>query len=127
MNQLPTTDKQIRLYKSLTKYNVQYVLIGALAAMFYGRNRGTGNIDILIQDASENYNRLLDALREIGYLTTGTTLKDFEDYEQLRFGGETVVNVYMKFGGVLLLEAENTRDFNHGMNRLRSLQLLLLY
>lgn len=55
----------IELWKSLEKYNVQYIMIGGFATNFYGYIRNTDDIDLWLYDTEENRTRLGNALEEI--------------------------------------------------------------
>ncbi len=54
-----------RLFATLTRYGVQYVLIGALAARLQGFPRATYDADITPARDPQNLRRLADALREL--------------------------------------------------------------
>jgi hypothetical protein len=56
----------IDLWKSLHDNEVRYLTIGGFAVNFYGYNRTTGDIDILIDDTIDNRRKLRKALKEIG-------------------------------------------------------------
>jgi hypothetical protein len=56
----------IDLWKSLYDNEVLYLTIGGFAVNFYGYNRTTGDIDILIEDTLENRKKLRKSLKEIG-------------------------------------------------------------
>ena len=52
------------VFKSLQEFNVQYVVIGGIAAVLHGVPRATFNLDILIDATPENAQKLLDALTD---------------------------------------------------------------
>jgi predicted nucleotidyltransferase len=54
------------LWKSLHDNEVRYLTIGGFAVNFYGYNRTTGDIDILIEDTLGNRQKLRKTLTEIG-------------------------------------------------------------
>lgn len=54
------------LWKSLHDNQVKYLTIGGFAVNFYGYNRTTGDIDILIEDTIENRKNLRSTLKDIG-------------------------------------------------------------
>ena len=54
------------LYASLASHDVRYLVIGGVAAVAYGVNRHTQDIDVIIEATLENAEALLQALREIG-------------------------------------------------------------
>ncbi|MCB1173931.1 MAG: nucleotidyl transferase AbiEii/AbiGii toxin family protein [Leptospiraceae bacterium] len=54
-----------RLALVFHKHNVEFVLIGARAAAFYGHARATEDYDFLIQDSERNIQSCIEALREL--------------------------------------------------------------
>jgi predicted nucleotidyltransferase len=56
----------IDLWKSLHDNDVRYLTIGGFAVNYYGYNRTTGDIDILIEDTLDNRRKLRKTLHEIG-------------------------------------------------------------
>jgi len=54
------------VFASFHKNNVEYVVIGGIAAVLYGVPRATFNLDILIAATPENAQRLLTALLDAG-------------------------------------------------------------
>lgn len=68
----------INIWKSLHSNSVKYVTIGGFAVIMHGYNRTTGDLDILIENSSENRKNLRKALKDIG-------LGDFEQIESMEF------------------------------------------
>ncbi|HLG20842.1 MAG TPA: hypothetical protein VI895_13640 [Bdellovibrionota bacterium] len=65
---IPGTDNRV-LYvcKLLNRYEVDYLVAGAVAANLHGTLRSTKDIDLLVPKNLENMKRLLDALSELPY------------------------------------------------------------
>ena len=63
----------LKLYKSLAKHKVRYLLIGGTAVVIYGVPRSTLDIDILIEPDMKNAQRLYNALDEAGLGTVSLT------------------------------------------------------
>lgn len=63
LNRLPD------VFSSLSSHDVRYVVIGGIAAVLHGVPRATFDLDILIEATEENANRLLKALRGVGFGT----------------------------------------------------------
>jgi predicted nucleotidyltransferase len=82
------SEDHIRLLKSLLKHDVKFIIIGGHAAIYYGVNRNTGDLDILIEATAENGNRLLAALKAIGLEVPDISSKEFEERLVLSFGLE---------------------------------------
>ena len=69
-------NRLIDVFRSFQKHNVQYLVIGGIAAVLYGVPRATFDLDILIEASNENARRLLDALLDAGLGTALLTNKD---------------------------------------------------
>ncbi|MBI4655962.1 MAG: nucleotidyltransferase [Elusimicrobia bacterium] len=67
------------LFKTLNKYKVKYLVIGAYAAIFYTGPRYTKDLDIWIQNDPENAGKVYDALKKFGAPLTNVAVKDFLD------------------------------------------------
>lgn len=61
------------VFRCLQKNEVQYVVIGGIAAVLHGVPRATFDLDILIEATAENTQRLLNALLEAGLGTAAMT------------------------------------------------------
>lgn len=57
------------VFESLQSHDVEYVVIGGIAAVLHGVPRATFDLGILIRPTLSNVNRLLDALRAVGFGT----------------------------------------------------------
>lgn len=53
------------------KHNVQYVLVGGFAVIYYGYVRSTQDIDFLIFPSEENASKIMKALTEFGFGNAG--------------------------------------------------------
>jgi hypothetical protein len=82
------SDEHIKLLKSLLAFQVKFILVGGHAAIYYGVNRNTGDLDILIEPTQQNGQRLLNALKSIGLEVPDIPLKEFETELVLSFGLE---------------------------------------
>jgi hypothetical protein len=51
----------------LTEFGVEYLVIGGIACVLHGYVRATTDVDILIERSTENADRLLEALRGLGW------------------------------------------------------------
>ena len=69
-------NRLIDVFRSFQKHNVQYLVIGGIAAVLYGVPRATFDLNILIEASNENARRLLDALLDAGLGTALLTNKD---------------------------------------------------
>lgn len=82
------SEEHIRLLKSLLKHDVKFIIIGGHASIYYGVNRNTGDLDILIEPTRENGARLLIALRNINLEVPEILPHEFEKNLVLTFGLE---------------------------------------
>jgi len=68
----------LNIWKKLNENNVRYLTIGGLAVNIYGYTRNTEDIDILIDDTSENRKNLRKAFKAT------SRPKDLLDIEELK-------------------------------------------
>ena len=61
----------------LNKHEVEYMVIGAHALAFHGRPRHTGDLDIWINPAVENAEKMLKVIEEFGFASLGLKKEDF--------------------------------------------------
>ncbi len=61
----------------LNSNGVDYLVVGAFAVAFHGFPRYTGDLDVLVRPTEENAGRVMDALREFGFGSTGIKVEDF--------------------------------------------------
>jgi len=59
-------------------HNVEYVIVGGYALAFHGAPRFTGDLDLLVKPTHENAERILTALKEFGFGSTGLVVNDFQ-------------------------------------------------
>ncbi len=74
--------------KALQKYDVRFLIIGGHAAIYYGVNRNTGDLDILIEPSRINGRKLIEALRSLQLEIPEIKLEEFESELVLSFGLE---------------------------------------
>lgn len=56
-----------RVCDALNRHEARYVLVGAAAMQLWGTSRATRDVDILIEPTATNAERVLAALRDIGF------------------------------------------------------------
>jgi hypothetical protein len=61
----------------LNAHSVEFIIVGGYALAFHGAPRFTGDLDILIRANPENADRVMRALEEFGFGSTGLKAKDF--------------------------------------------------
>jgi predicted nucleotidyltransferase len=68
----------IEIWKYFSLNKVKYLTIGGFAVNIYGYGRNTGDIDIFIEDSTENRENLREALKQLG-------IGDFENIKTMQF------------------------------------------
>jgi hypothetical protein len=61
----PTPPDVGRIVETLGRHDVEYLLVGGVAASSHGAGRPTFDFDCLAQRTSENLERLANAMREL--------------------------------------------------------------
>ncbi len=56
-----------QLLKSLIKHQVNFLLIGGYAVIYYGYKRTTGDMDLWFEPSNENKSKLIPVLQEFGF------------------------------------------------------------
>ena len=65
--------------KCLNDHKVRYLVVGAHAVSYYTRPRFTKDLDILIEPSLQNARRILQALKDFGFISLKISLKDLSD------------------------------------------------
>jgi predicted nucleotidyltransferase len=93
-SRIPTLDDLVTLCRHLNTHEVKYVIIGGFAVIRFGYIRATGDIDLLVENSSENVERIRQAL---SYLQDGEAHKirdtDLDQYRVVRVSGEITVDL----------------------------------
>lgn len=66
-----------KFLKLLNCHKVKYVIVGAHAVTAHSRPRATGDMDVLIETAKENAEKIVVALKEFGFGSLGLKIDDF--------------------------------------------------
>jgi predicted nucleotidyltransferase len=61
------TESHQELLKSLIKHQVNFLLIGGYAVIYYGYKRTTGDMDLWFEPSNENKLKLIPVLQEFGF------------------------------------------------------------
>ncbi|HEY4337517.1 MAG TPA: hypothetical protein VGM89_16510 [Puia sp.] len=67
-----------RFWKTLNENGVRYIMVGGFATRFHGFNRNTDDLDMWLEDTTENRKHLRKAFSELGY-------GDFISLETMQF------------------------------------------
>jgi len=100
-----------RVFASLEKNDVRYLVIGGIAAVLHGVPRATFDLDILVQATPDNVARLLKALDEAGLGTASlTTVQGLLDHEISVFEDYVRIDVQTRTPGIRFDEAWQNRE-----------------
>lgn len=81
-------EEHTKLLRNLIQQNVEFILLGGHAAIYYGVRRTTSDIDILVKPSSENGKKVLQAFEKSGLVVEDIVPEDFETQMVLSFGME---------------------------------------
>lgn len=82
------TPFHIRLVKALSAEKADFILVGGHAALVYGSERTTGDMDLLVKPDRENGEKIIRAFLALGLDSGDLTAEDFEGNLILGFGLE---------------------------------------
>lgn len=80
--------EHLEFLEALQKFEVKFIIIGGHAAIYYGVNRNTGDLDILIEPSKSNGGKLIKALSSLKLEIPDINLEEFESELVLSFGLE---------------------------------------
>lgn len=107
-SRIPTIEDLVELCRNLNAHQVRYVVVGGFAVIHSGYIRATADIDLLVEDSSENIERLKKAL---AYLPDGEVDQiadtDFLRYQVVRVAGEITVDLLARAGDVTFPAAKD--------------------
>lgn len=99
----------------LIKHNVEFMLIGGYAVIYYGYARTTGDMDIWLKPDNSNKNKFINALNEYGIIPEDTDILkriDFETTHAFHIGKEpNKIDFLTKIQGVTYSEADKSKVF----------------
>lgn len=99
------------LFKTLNRYKVRYLVIGAYAVAFYTEPRYTKDIDIWVSNDTANAQNLYKALIEFGAPLKGMSVKDFANRKTIYQIGVAPVRID------ILMDASGMKFENAWKNR----------
>jgi hypothetical protein len=99
------------VFSSLRKHQVNYIIIGGIAAILHGVPRATFDLDILIEATPDNAQRLLDALLDAGLGTAAmTTAEELLAHEITIFRDRVQIDVQTSTPGIRFEEVWERRE-----------------
>lgn len=113
-----------RLFRALNASGTRYVVVGGLAVVLHGHQRLTADTDLVVDLAAGPASRLLEALRQLGFVARAPVdLMEFADPQKRRAWIENkhmqVFSLYHpdEPGRVVDLFAEHPMDFEGMVDR----------
>jgi hypothetical protein len=98
------------VFRSFAKHDVKYVVIGGIASVVHGVPRATFDLDILVENSTDNAKRLLDALLESGLGTAAlTTPAEIVAQEITIFDDRVRIDVQTATPGITFEDAWNRK------------------
>lgn len=98
-------------FASFHRHQVEYLVIGGIAAVLYGVPRATFDLGILVESSTENVRCLLDALEEAGLATTSlTSAGELVGNEITVFQDRVRIDVQTWTPGINFVEAWKNRN-----------------
>ena len=74
-----TLDKDLREFVALLlSRGVEFIVVGGHAVSFHGYPRLTDDLDLLVRPSQDNAQRVVTALADFGFASTGLTASDFQ-------------------------------------------------
>jgi hypothetical protein len=90
----PESGDLLRICESLNKAGAKYIVIGGMAMVAHGFNRGTEDIDLLVDRAVGNIQRLREALSILqDNAVREVKDTDIEEYGVVRVADEVIVDL----------------------------------
>ena len=96
----------LRVCSLLNRHEAKYLVIGGYACILHGMVRTTEDVDILIEESSANYQRIIDALAELeDHAARELSIQDFEENVVIKVADEVEVDVSRRAWSVSYSEA----------------------
>jgi len=108
----PESGDLLRICASLNKAGARYVVIGGMAMVLHGFNRGTEDIDLLVDRTVENVGSLREALSILpDNAVREVRDSDIDEYGVVRVADEVVVDLMGSACGIDFNAAEAEIDW----------------
>jgi hypothetical protein len=95
---------------AFNKQKVEYMIAGGYAVIFHGYGRTTGDLDIWVKSTSENREKIIRTLEQLGFpleLTNYLANKDFSQPFAIKIGEVPAqVDIFNEITGVSYIDAE---------------------
>jgi predicted nucleotidyltransferase len=102
----PESGDLLRICKALNEKGARYIVIGGMALVYHGFNRGTEDINLLVDRAADNISRLKESLSILPDNAVAEMREtDLETYGTVRIADEVVVDLMGSACGIDFSEA----------------------
>ena len=112
----------IKILRAFANEKVRFMLIGGLAAIYYGVRRNTGDLDILVEPTEDNGIKIIKALRSIDLELPEIKPEEFKEKLVLSFGLEPdAVDILNYTPGIefnIAYQNSHTIEFNGILTRI---------
>lgn len=87
----------LALCSSLNRRKIDYLIAGGFACALHGHVRATADIDLLVKDADDNLNKVLDLIHELyPHIEEKLTIQDIRDNVVLKILDEPELDISLK-------------------------------
>ena len=102
MDTIPLLPDFLDLLKFLNEEKVKYLVVGGMAVNYYGYHRSTGDLDIWVDVAPDNQERLAAALGRFGFSADAVAKRPLlEKPKFIRIGQQPIrVEIHSEISGV---------------------------
>jgi hypothetical protein len=77
-------EKDLREFvELLNALDVRFMVVGAFAVAYHGYPRHTSDLDLFVENSTENAERILNAIQKFGFGDIGLTIEDFNRKDQV--------------------------------------------
>lgn len=84
----------VRVCRLLNQHGVRYLVVGGYACILHGLVRTTEDVDLLVEESVENYQRVIDALSELeDHAARELTPQDFAENMVVKVADEVEVDI----------------------------------
>ena len=104
-------DPLLRVCALLNAHGVKYFIVGGYACILHGHVRATEDVDVLVEDSPDNFQRTIDALSELeDHAAAELTPQDFVENVVVKIADEVEVDVSRQAWQVRYAEACETAE-----------------
>jgi predicted nucleotidyltransferase len=104
-------DQLLRVCSLLNKHGARYLIVGGHACILHGHVRTTEDVDILVEDSMENFQRVIDGLSALeDHAAAELTPQDIAENVVVKIADEVEVDVSRQAWQVRYVDAVATAE-----------------